>query len=145
MMLCLNFWIKKYISSHILYKRRCTSTRLGRVLLIEWVCWVPSWIGRVIYSSGTESCYLSRSSAPWWTMRVPRGGLLPAPMSGGYRCYNPNVFASLLVPLVRNQQADAQGSERSAVCRPQQSPDRELWLKVSWYGEPPSTATRQVL
>jgi hypothetical protein len=24
--------------------------------------------------------------------------LLPAPMSGGYRCYNPSVFALLLVP-----------------------------------------------
>ena len=23
----------------------------------------------------------------------------PAPMSGGYRCYNPSVFALLLVPL----------------------------------------------
>ena len=31
-------------------------------------------------------------------MRVPRGGRLPAPMFGGYRCCNPSVFASLLVP-----------------------------------------------
>jgi hypothetical protein len=29
---------------------------------------------------------------------------MPAPMSGGYRCYNPSVFALLLVPLVRNRQ-----------------------------------------
>jgi len=28
----------------------------------------------------------------------PRGSPLPAPMSGGYRFYNPSVFASLLVP-----------------------------------------------
>jgi len=31
-------------------------------------------------------------------MRARSGGPLPAPMSGGYRCYNPSVFASLLVP-----------------------------------------------
>ena len=31
----------------------------------------------------------------------PRRGTLPAPMSGGYRCYNPSVFASLWCPLVR--------------------------------------------
>jgi len=31
------------------------------------------------------------------------------------------------------------------VCRPHQSPDYELWLGVSWCGEPPSTATRQIL
>jgi len=31
-------------------------------------------------------------------MRAPRGGPLPAPMSGGYRCCNPSVFALLLVP-----------------------------------------------
>jgi hypothetical protein len=29
---------------------------------------------------------------------VPRMEVLPAPMSGGYRCYNPIVFALLLVP-----------------------------------------------
>ena len=37
-------------------------------------------------------------------MRAPRGGPLPAPLSGGYRCYSPSVFALLLVPLVRNRQ-----------------------------------------
>ena len=31
-------------------------------------------------------------------MRAPRGGPLPASMSGDYTCYNPNVFALLLVP-----------------------------------------------
>ena len=36
---------------------------------------------------------------PLMTMRSPRGVPLPPPMSGGYRCYNPSVFASLLVPL----------------------------------------------
>ena len=30
-------------------------------------------------------------------MRAPRGGPLPAPMPGGYRCYNPSVCALLLV------------------------------------------------
>ena len=33
-------------------------------------------------------------------MRAPRGGPLPAPMSGAYRCYNPSVSALLLVPRV---------------------------------------------
>ena len=28
----------------------------------------------------------------------PSGGPLPSPMSAGYRCYNPSVFALLLVP-----------------------------------------------
>jgi len=46
----------------------------------------------------TQSCYISSSSGPWWTMRAPRRGPLPAPMSGSYRRYNPSVFASLLVP-----------------------------------------------
>jgi len=41
--------------------------------------------------------------------------------------------------------ADTRGSGCSAVCRPHQSPDCELWLKVSWRGDPPSTATRQIL
>jgi len=35
----------------------------------------PSWIGRVISPSGTESCYISSSSAPWWITRATRGGL----------------------------------------------------------------------
>jgi hypothetical protein len=34
----------------------------------------------------------------------PRGGPLPAPMSGGYRCYNPRVFTLLLGTVVRNRQ-----------------------------------------
>jgi len=40
-------------------------------------------------------------------MRAPRGGPLPALMSGGYRCCNPSVFALLLVPpwYVSNRQA----------------------------------------
>ena len=29
----------------------------------------------------------------------PRGGPLHPPTSGGYGCYNPSVFASLLLPL----------------------------------------------
>ena len=31
-------------------------------------------------------------------MRAPLGGPLPAPMSGGYSCYNPSVSALLMVP-----------------------------------------------
>ena len=62
---------------------RLTPIRSGRGLLKEWVSWVPSWLGRVVSPSGTEFCYISSSSAPWWTMRDP----LPAPMSGGYRWF----------------------------------------------------------
>jgi hypothetical protein len=75
------------------------SIRSVRKLLRGWVRWVPSSIARVIYPSGTESCYIISSSAPWWIMLAPRGGPLPASMSGDYRCYNPSAFALLLVPL----------------------------------------------
>ena len=61
----------------------------------------PPWLGRVISTTGTESCFISSSSASWRIMYASRGGPLPAPMSGVYRCYNPSVFASLLVPVVR--------------------------------------------
>ena len=37
-------------------------------------------------------------------MLTPRVGPMPVPISEGYRCYNPSIFASLLVPLVRNRQ-----------------------------------------
>jgi len=77
-------------------------------------------------------------------MGAPRGGPLPAPMSGGYRCYNPSVFASLLVPLGAYVTGRYTMIWAFRGCPPHQSPDRELWLKVSWYGEPPSTATRQI-
>jgi hypothetical protein len=77
-------------------------------------------------------------------MPAPRVVPLLAPMSGGYRFCNSSVFALLLVPLVRKQQADTRGPGCSTVCRPHQSPDCELWLKVSWRGEPPCTANRQI-
>jgi len=48
-------------------------------------------------------------------------------------------------PLVRNKQADTQGSGCSALCRPTQNPDYELWLKVTWCGKPRSTAPWQIL
>ena len=48
-------------------------------------------------------------------------------------------------PLVRKKQADTRGSGCSVICRPHQSPDFEFRLKVIWCGEPPSTATRQIL
>jgi len=38
---------------------------------------------------------------PMMVTRAPRVGPLPAPMSAGCRCYNPNVFALLLCPVVR--------------------------------------------
>jgi len=72
--------------------------RSGRKLHKGKVCWVPYWTREVIYPSETESCPTSSSSAPWWIMRVPHGGLLPAPTSGGCRCCNPSVFASLWAP-----------------------------------------------
>jgi len=75
-----------------------TSTMSGRGMLKGWVCSASSWIGRLIYPPGKEPCCISCSSGPWWTMRDLRGGPLPASMSRGYRCYNPSVFALLLVP-----------------------------------------------
>ena len=59
---------------------------------------------------------------PMMDYACPRGGPLQAPMSGGYRCYNPSVFALLLVTLVPKKQADTRGSGCSVVCRPHQSP-----------------------
>ena len=47
-------------------------------------------------------------------------------------------------PLVRKLQADTRGCGCCSVCRPHQSPDRELWLKVSWCGQPTSTAAGQI-
>ena len=68
--------------------------RSGRGLFNGWVCWAPFWIGRVICQ---ERSPLYKQVIR--TMLTPSVGPLPAPMSRGYRCYNPSVFASLLVPL----------------------------------------------
>ena len=67
---------------------RLTSIRSGRKMLKGWVCWVPSWTGEVMFPSGTESCYTNSSSTPWWIMRAPHGGPLPASTSGGWRFAN---------------------------------------------------------
>jgi len=77
---------------------------------------------------------------PMMDYACPAWGPLPYPCpeaTGVTPCY--------WCPMVRKQQADTRGSGRSAVCQPHQSPDWELWLKVSWCGEPPSTATWQIL
>ena len=66
-------------------------------------------------------------------------------MAGGYRCFNPSVFALLLMPpgTLSNRQIHEDLGFR---CLPTTSePCCELRLKVSWCGEPPSTATRQIL
>jgi len=42
--------------------------------------------------------YVSSLSAPWCITCALRGVPLSVPMSGGYQCYNPSVFALLLVP-----------------------------------------------
>ena len=52
-------------------------------------------------------------------MLAPRGGPLPAPMSGGYRCCNPSVFVLLPVPPGSTYQADG----CPAVCRPHLTPN----------------------
>jgi len=41
----------------------------------------------VISPSGMESCCISGSSAPWWIMYTPRGGLTTALTSRRCRCY----------------------------------------------------------
>ena len=64
-------------SSQIDQVRKRTTQRMGML--------APSWIGRVIYPWGTQSCYISSSCGPWWNICAPRGGTLPAPMFVGYR------------------------------------------------------------
>jgi hypothetical protein len=88
---------QRYVASH--RSCRITSIRSARELPKVWACWVPSRTGEVISPSGTESCYTSSSSAPWWTMRAPLGGPPPAPTSEGCMYYNLSVFASLPVLL----------------------------------------------
>ena len=77
-------------SPHIDQVRSKTAQRMGML--------GPHLKGRVISPSGTDFCYIRSSSAPLWIMRAPHGGPQPALMSGCYRCYNPSVFALLLVP-----------------------------------------------
>jgi hypothetical protein len=48
---------------------------------------VHSWTGKVIFPSGMELCCISSSSAPWWIMHTPRGGLTTALTSRRCRCY----------------------------------------------------------
>jgi hypothetical protein len=91
-------------------------------------------MGRVVFPSGTESCCIRSSYVRWWITPTPRGWSLLPLVSGDYKCYNPIVFAFLLVPPAKYQ-ADSRGSEISAVCRPHLSPDWPLWLNVSWRGE----------
>jgi len=124
-------------SPHIVQVRKKTAQRMGML--------VPSWTGRVICPSGAECCYISSSSAPWWVMSAPRGVPLPAPISVGYIWNSSSLFALLLESLVRKLKSDTRGSGCSVVCRPHQSPDCEFRLKVSWCGETPSTANRQIL
>jgi len=99
----------------------------------------------VISPSGTESCYISSSSAPCWITRAPREGPLPAPITGSYRCYNPSVFVLLLVPA--GTQVTCRYTRILVFrCLPTTSePWLQLWLKFRWRGDPPSTATRQIL
>jgi len=82
-----------------------------------------------ISPSGTQSCYRSSSSAPWWTTRVSHGGPLPAPTSRGCRCCNPSVFASLRVTFGTLVTGKSKRTRMFHFCRPHHSPDCELWHK----------------
>ena len=75
---------------------------------------------------------------------MPRvGGPLSVPMSGRYRCYNPSVFASLLVPLVHNRHMHEDpgvplfADHIRALAESFDS-------KLADVGNPPLTATRQI-
>jgi len=123
---------------------RLKSNRWAGELLKGWACWVLSWTEVVIYPSETEFCYRSSSSAPWWNMRTPPGGSLRAHMSGGCRCYNPSVFALLRMPF-----GTLVTGRFTRICvfffrLPHHIPNWEFRLKISWRGEPRSSATRQI-
>jgi hypothetical protein len=77
-------------SPHIEQVRKKTSQRMGMLgPLLNRKSYLSVRNGVLLYNS---------SSAPLCIKRAPRGGPLPARMSGGCRCYNPSVFALLLVP-----------------------------------------------
>jgi hypothetical protein len=78
---------------------RLISSRWGRKLPNDWVCLALSFTGEAVCPSGTEFCLISSSYGPWWTMRAPFGGPLPAATSESCRFFNPSVFALLLVHL----------------------------------------------
>jgi hypothetical protein len=79
-------------------------------------------------------CSTSSSSFPWWTTHARYGGPLSTHTLINCKCCNPSVFA---LPYVGNKQMH----EDSILRQRHQRTDWELWLEVSWRGEPLSSAT----
>jgi hypothetical protein len=77
-------------SPHIEQVNRRTGQRMGLLGPV---------LNRRDISVRNEALLYKQMIRPWWTTRAPYGDPQPAPMSGGYRCYNPSVFALLRVAL----------------------------------------------
>jgi len=60
-------YLRVTLDTRLAWSPQIDQVRRRTVQMMGMLC--PSWIGRVIYPSGTESCYISSSSGPWWTMR----------------------------------------------------------------------------
>jgi hypothetical protein len=65
----------------------------------DWECWDLSCTRGVASLSETEVCYISSTSALWWSKRATSRGLLLGPMSGNCRRFNPSDFSWLPVHL----------------------------------------------
>jgi hypothetical protein len=76
-------------SPHIDQVRKKTAQRMGML--------GPLLNGKCDLSVGNGVLIYKQVIRPMMDYATPRGGPLPAPMSGGYRCYKPSVFALLLV------------------------------------------------
>ena len=57
--------------------------------------WDLSWTEEAVSPSWMVFYFISSSSVPWWTTRVPSGGSPLAAISRNCRCCSPSVFALL--------------------------------------------------
>jgi hypothetical protein len=120
---------------------RRTSTRRERRQLKDWACLAPSLTGEAACPSETVCCSRSSSSVLWWITHVRSGGPLPKASSGNCKCYNPSVFELRLThlgTLVTGKFTRIWGFHSSPTTSEH---DWEFRLKVSWCGEPLSSAT----
>jgi hypothetical protein len=122
-----------------------TSTKWERRQLKDWACLAPSLTGEMACPSETVCCSTSSSSVLWWITHVRSGGPLPTATSGSCKCYNPSVFALRLTHHGTLVTGRFTRIWDSILRQPHQSTDWEFQLKVSWCGEPLSSATWKVL
>jgi len=108
-------------SPHIDQVRKRTAQRMGRLC--------PLLNRKSDLSVRNGVLLYKQIIRPMWIIRALLGGPWTAPMSAGYRCRNSSVFALLLEPPGNRQIHEDLGFQ--LFCRPHQSPDCELRLKVS--------------